>query len=106
MLFERISVKNLLRKFASKELTCTQFMEQVIERSEQTKHLNHLTYQNPSEMLEDAIVADKNYKSGVARVLEGIPIAVKDNIDTIEAPTTGGSAAFLNHKPKYDASLW
>jgi Asp-tRNA(Asn)/Glu-tRNA(Gln) amidotransferase A subunit family amidase len=57
-------------------------------------------------MLENAIKADKAYKNGTARVLEGIPIGIKDNINTKCSPTTGGSPSLLGNISKYDSTLW
>jgi amidase len=37
--------------------------------------------------------------------LHGIPIALKDNIHTIDMRTTGGALAFANFTPPYDATL-
>ena len=37
--------------------------------------------------------------------LHGIPIAVKDNIHTIDMPTTGGALAFEGFVPPYEATL-
>jgi mandelamide amidase len=57
-------------------------------------------------MMDDAKTADSNYKNGNPRVLEGIPIGLKDNINTMDSPTTGGSISLLNHIPKYDCTIW
>jgi amidase len=35
----------------------------------------------------------------------GVPIVFKDNIDTIELPTTSGSLALLDHRPRLDAKV-
>jgi amidase len=37
--------------------------------------------------------------------LHGIPIALKDNINTSYMPTTGGALAFAGYTPPYDATL-
>jgi amidase len=37
--------------------------------------------------------------------LHGIPVALKDNIHTVEMPTTGGALAFADLVPPYDATL-
>jgi len=37
--------------------------------------------------------------------LHGIPIAVKDNIDVVEMPTTGGNEVFANSHPAADATV-
>ena len=41
-------------------------------------------------MIMRALEADKRYKEGTARKIEGLPIAVKDNIDVIHHFTTAG----------------
>lgn len=35
--------------------------------------------------------------------LHGIPVAIKDNVDTADMPTTMGAAHFLGHRPQADA---
>ena len=35
----------------------------------------------------------------------GIPVVFKDNIDAVELPTTGGSLALLNHRPRLDSKV-
>jgi amidase len=35
----------------------------------------------------------------------GIPILYKDNIDTVELPTTSGSLALLDHRPRLDSKV-
>ena len=35
--------------------------------------------------------------------LHGIPVAIKDNVDTADMPTTMGAAHFLGHRPAADA---
>jgi aspartyl-tRNA(Asn)/glutamyl-tRNA(Gln) amidotransferase subunit A len=48
--------------------------------------------------------ADKDFKAGVDRgAMQGIPVGVKDNIDTSGLVTTIGSAHFKTHVPKDDA---
>ena len=47
---------------------------------------------------------DKDFKAGVDRgPMQGIPVGVKDNIDTAGLTTTIGSAHFKTHVPKDDA---
>ncbi|WP_158807449.1 amidase [Beijerinckia sp. L45] len=51
-----------------------------------------------------AAQADADFKAGTDRgPMQGIPVAVKDNIDTAGLVTTVGSAHFKTHVPKEDA---
>ena len=56
--------------------------------------------------LEDADARDRERKAGHVRgPLHGIPIALKDNIQTTNMPTTGGALAFKYLTPPYEATL-
>src|SRR5687768_14900147 len=52
--------------------------------------------------LDDAALADKRWRSGTARPLEGLPIGVKDSLDTAGMPTTWGLEHFKDHVPPRD----
>jgi aspartyl-tRNA(Asn)/glutamyl-tRNA(Gln) amidotransferase subunit A len=47
--------------------------------------------------------AERAYKDGTDRPLEGLPLAVKDLFDTAGVRTTYGSRIFANHVPQVDA---
>lgn len=56
--------------------------------------------------LSDADRLDQERAKGHVRsLLHGIPVALKDNVHTIQMPTTGGSIAFEGFFPPYDATL-
>ncbi len=60
---------------------------------------------NP-KALEEADARDRERAEGRVRgPLHGIPIALKDNINTAFMPTTGGALAFDGLVPPYDATL-
>ncbi len=69
------------------------------------KRINAAITINP-HALEDADARDAERAAGRVRgPLHGIPIALKDNIHTIDMRTTGGARAFANFTPPYDATL-
>jgi amidase len=60
---------------------------------------------NPNA-LKEADERDRERAAGKVRgPLHGIPIALKDNIQTTDLLTTGGAMAFANLTPPYDATL-
>ncbi|CAB3915334.1 amidase [Achromobacter deleyi] len=46
---------------------------------------------------------DERAQGRVRGPLHGIPVAIKDNVDTADMPTTMGAAHFLGHRPAADA---
>jgi amidase len=63
-------------------------------------HLNGYMYVNP-RAVQQAAQGDNDHAGN--RPLRGIPIALKDNINTKDMPTTAGSVAFAGSIPKTDA---
>jgi amidase len=56
--------------------------------------------------LPEADTLDRERRAGHIRgPLHGIPVAVKDNIQTLDMPTTGGALAFDGFVPPYEATL-
>jgi amidase len=67
--------------------------------------LNAVITVNPNA-LSEADARDRERATGKVRgPLHGIPIALKDNMLTIEMPTTGGALAFAGFIPPYEATL-
>jgi Asp-tRNA(Asn)/Glu-tRNA(Gln) amidotransferase A subunit family amidase len=65
--------------------------------------LNAMIFLNP-RALDAADALDKERAAkGPRGPLHGIPIVVKDNFDTADMPTTGGSIALAGFEPKEDA---
>ncbi|MGD8274402.1 MAG: amidase family protein, partial [Thiohalocapsa sp.] len=55
---------------------------------------------------EDAAALDaERAASGPRGPLHGIPVVVRDNLDTLELPTTAGSASLRGHEPLRDAFI-
>jgi len=68
-------------------------------------HLNSYLYRNP-HALDVARMEDATRHQGRARLpLDGIPILLKDNVDTFDMPTTAGSNALHGSVPPDDATI-
>ncbi len=69
------------------------------------ERLNAVMTVNP-HAIEEAEARDRERREGHIRgPLHGIPIALKDNIQTTEMPTTGGALAFRGLIPPHEATL-
>src|SRR5689334_9214526 len=60
---------------------------------------------NPNALREADVLDRERARGKVRGPLHGIPIAVKDNIQTTDMPTTGGALAFDGFVPPYEATL-
>lgn len=93
--------------YKSGSLTARQLVQGYLDRiktyDQQGPKINCIITLN-LKALEEADGLDQQYKrSGPIGPLHGIPILVKDEIDTAGMPTTLGSLMFKNYQPPMDA---
>ena len=68
--------------------------------------LNAFISLRPELVLEAARDCDRRRKAGAKLgPLHGLPIAIKDSVNTRDLPTTGGTAALRHFQPREDAPL-
>jgi indoleacetamide hydrolase len=78
----------------------------LLDRAEELDNLNAFRVLNREMVLEAARAADKARASGAELgILHGLPIPVKDSVNTKALPTSQGTRALRDFKPKNDASL-
>ena len=78
----------------------------LLDRCKAGAHLNAFISFEPERVLEAAIAADaKRALGGNLPVLHGLPIPVKDSVNTKDYPTTGGTPALKDFYPAEDAEL-
>jgi len=91
------------------ELTCRKLVEMYMERidlyDQRGPKLNSVILINP-KALEEADELDRKFKeSGFVGSLHGIPLLLKDNVDTGDMPTTAGSLSLEGVIPEEDAFI-
>lgn len=79
-----------------KTVTAVSVVQAAITRAEQLKDLNAFIVLNTDAALTAARAVDAGQKTGP---LAGLPIVVKDNINTADMPTSGGTPALQNARP-------
>jgi amidase len=67
--------------------------------------LNALIYVNPKAMAEAKALDAERKTKGARGPLHGIPVILKDNHDTVDMPTTGGSVFLEGSMPPDDAFI-
>lgn len=93
---------------AAGALTSEQLVQSCLSRIAARDHaVEAWAHLDPRRALAEAKLADSKRKSGGSALgpLAGIPVAVKDIIDTADAPTEYGSAVFKGRQPKEDANV-
>jgi len=80
------------------------YVSTLIARAKTLSDLNALIVLNEAGALTAARAVDAARATGTALgALAGLPIVVKDNINTKDLPTTGGTAALRNVRPTVNA---
>ena len=105
---EEITIGELQAKMKSGELSAKTLVEKYLERIKEIDPKLHSVIEINPDALAIAEQSDKQRKSGKLRgALDGIPVLIKDNIDTADKmKTTAGSLALIDAPtPKQDAFL-
>jgi len=103
------TIADLNTAFAQKKLTAEQLTKAYLARIEaydkKGPEINAVITLNP-EALAEAKKLDAERAAGKVRgPLHGIPVLLKDNIDTFDLPTTGGSQLLEDSLPPDDAFI-
>ncbi|GLY84040.1 hypothetical protein Airi02_019690 [Actinoallomurus iriomotensis] len=106
---ETMTVQDLRREMAAGRLTSEELTQRCLARIDaMNKELGAVM---PGSLNRDAVLAQAREadrvraSGGDLGPLHGIPVLVKDNIDTRDLPTTAGSFALLHNKPYADAEV-
>ncbi len=105
-----LSIHELQALMISGEATAYSLAESYLERTEhydrQGPTLNAVIELNPDALQIAAALDQERRESGARGPLHGIPVMLKDNIDTADKMmTTAGSLALEGSRPKQDAPL-
>ncbi len=88
------------------DFTAERYAGALLERCEARKRLNAFITLDPPRVLAAARDADGRRKAGATLgALHGLPIPIKDSINTKDLPTTAGTPALRNFRPKADAPV-
>lgn len=103
--FAYTSATELLSVFRTLRASPSEVIASLASRIERLNPIvNAFTTTSLQQATEQAIESSRRYATRRARPLEGIPVAIKDIIDTAGIRTTYGSQIFRSHVPTVDAT--
>ena len=94
--FENLSISSAIDGLTNKKFTSLELTEFFIKRIENSKDLNCFITYTFDKAIEMAKVSDIKIKEKETRILEGIPIGMKDLFCTNGVRTTAGSKILEN----------
>src|SRR6185436_14274342 len=99
-------IRELAAAMQERRVTSHQIVAEYLSRIGTYEDQLHAALTVNPRALEEADERDRERAAGRIRgPLHGIPIAIKDNIQTTDMPTTGGALAFEGFVPPYEATL-
>ena len=102
------TIAKVHQAFRDKTLTCSQLVDGYLKRIakyDQSTKLNAIVMTNPKAMIRAQELDKEFLKTGKLRELHCVPVILKDNFDTADMPTTGGSMVLKNSIPPDDAFM-
>ena len=101
------SAAAMTRAIRARSVTCMQIMEAHLTRLESVNpKLNAVVALDPERALSEAFRQDEKLASGeLIGPLHGLPITIKDSLDTFDFITTGGTSGRRGYRPDKDATV-
>jgi amidase len=104
---EEATIADIAAAFDSGALTCVKLTQLYLARiaayEDAGIRLNSITTINPDALRTAADLDRERQRSGPRSPLHGIPVLLKDNVDTFDMPTSNGSVILKNSIPSDDA---
>ena len=100
--FQKIS-----KLIQNKELTCLELMQFTLKQIDKYDTIleSYISIYDKEELLEKAKESDKRRQNGKQKsLIDGLPVAIKDNMHSIGINTSCGSNILKNYKPVMDAT--
>ena len=101
-----LSAREAVAAMSTGRFTALAYAEALLARCAERSDLNAFITLDPEAVRKAAQAADARRAAGeTLGLLHGLPIPVKDSINTADQPTTAGTAALREFRPVADASV-
>jgi Asp-tRNA(Asn)/Glu-tRNA(Gln) amidotransferase A subunit family amidase len=97
----RLSAAEAIAKLQRGDLTAEALMRSGLDRAAERADVHAWTWLDAEDAIAQARAADRAGRPGI---LAGLPVAIKDIIDTVDMPTGYGSPIYAGNRPFADAA--
>ncbi|MEQ9115764.1 MAG: Asp-tRNA(Asn)/Glu-tRNA(Gln) amidotransferase subunit GatA [Rickettsiales bacterium] len=101
----KISIASALDGLKNKTFSSTELLNAHLKAQEKHKNLNAFITETVDLAIEEAKESDQRYRDGIAKPLDGIPVAIKDLFCTKNVKTTNASKILHNFVPTYESTV-
>src|SRR6516162_541886 len=98
---ERLTASEAATQLSAGTLTAEAIIRDCLERAKDRAEVRAWVWLDPEQALAQARAADRAGRPGL---LAGVPVGVKDVIDTVDMPTQHGSPIYRGNRPFADAA--
>ncbi|WP_454006909.1 indoleacetamide hydrolase [Alcaligenes sp. Marseille-Q7550] len=105
MTLTQMTATELLDGLEQGRFSALELADALLAQSEKMKSLGGLSHLDADLFRRQATESDRRRSLGRTLPLDGIPLALKDNINTCDMPTTSGTGALHNRVPPCDAEV-
>ena len=98
-----LTASEFLERLNSGSISAIDIADEVINKIEEAGNLGAIAAFDPDVYRMQAEDSDRRRAREAAGRLDGIPLVLKDNINTADLPTTGGTGALAGRIPAKDA---
>ena len=101
-----LSARTALTALRRGDITAERYAQALLDRCRSGARLNAFITLRPEQVLQAARERDRERRAGKALgPLHGLPIPIKDSVNTADLPTTAGTPALRHFQPREDAPL-
>ena len=101
-----LTATEALSAMAAGDLRAETYAAILLGRAHSLRKLNVLISQDPEQVLEAARAADRARAHGhLLGPLHGLPLLIKDNINSATLPTTAGTPSLIGNRPRANAHV-
>ena len=101
-----LTIAGIHKAYQESTYTSSELVQAYLKRIEGLDNtINSITTLNPKAITNAKALDEEFVKTGILRPLHGIPIIIKDNINTTGIRTTAGSLALQDYTPEEDAFI-